>query len=164
MTGRTKKRIAQSKRVRAGSLAIVDQPRVARTCILRAFGLQTSCRLSLVLRVFCFRILAFTDAAALFVQSVFVLRYTCAPTATRSYLTTVCALFCFCSFLFCFFGDVRVLFVPLPFSLCMESTSYVFSFRVVFFYLVTTGWMFYISAYVGIHSINQSISINSKLA
>ena len=95
MTGRTKKRIAQSKRVRAGSLAIVDQPRVARTCILRAFGLQTSCRLSLVLRVFCFRILAFTDAAALFVQSVFVLRYTCAPTATRSYLTTVCVLFLF---------------------------------------------------------------------
>ena len=35
----------------------------------------------------------------------------------------------------------RVLFVPLPFSLCMESTSYVISFRMVFFYLVTTGWI-----------------------
>ena len=28
-----------------------------------------------------------------FVQSFFVLRYACAPTATRSYLTTVCLLF-----------------------------------------------------------------------
>ena len=27
----------------------------------------------------------------------------------------------------------------------MESTSYVLSFRVVFFYLVTTGWIFEIS-------------------
>ena len=33
----------------------------------------------------------------------------------------------------------------LPFSNCMESTSYVLSFRMVFFYLVTTGWIFYIS-------------------
>ena len=40
VTGRTKKRIAQSKRTRAGSHALVDQPQVARTCILRAFGLQ----------------------------------------------------------------------------------------------------------------------------
>ena len=40
VTGRTKKRIAQSKRTRAGSLALVDQPHVARTCILGTFGLQ----------------------------------------------------------------------------------------------------------------------------
>ena len=52
LTGRTKKRIAQSKRTRAGSLAIVDQPQVARACILRAFGLQMPCRLSLVLLFF----------------------------------------------------------------------------------------------------------------
>ena len=39
-----------------------------------------------------------------------------------------------------------VFFVPLPFSLlCMESTSYVLSFRMAFFYLVTTGWIFYVS-------------------
>ena len=40
VTGRTKKeRTTQSKRTRAGSLAIriVDWPKVARTCILRAF-------------------------------------------------------------------------------------------------------------------------------
>ena len=42
VTGRIKKRIAQSKRARAGSLAIVDLPQVARTCIFRAFGLQMS--------------------------------------------------------------------------------------------------------------------------
>ena len=36
-------------------------------------------------------------------------------------------------------------FVPCPLSLCMESTSYVLSFLMVFFYLVTTGWIFDIS-------------------
>ena len=41
----------------------------------------------------------------------------------------------------------------------MESASYVFSFRVVIFYLVTTGWIFDISAYVRIQSTNQSIII-----
>ena len=57
-------------------------------------------------------------------------------------ITTVCVLFVFVSPFFCFFGDDVVfpsIFVPLPFYLCTESTSYVFSFRVVFFYLVTTG-------------------------
>ena len=51
-TGRTKERIAQSKRTRAGSLALVDWPQVERTCTLRAFGLQMLRRLSLVLRLF----------------------------------------------------------------------------------------------------------------
>ena len=37
------------------------------------------------------------------------------------------------------------IFVPLPFFLCTESTSYVFPFRMVFFYIVTTGWIFDIS-------------------
>ena len=40
----------------------------------------------------------------------------------------------------------------LPFSLCMESTSYVLSFRILFFYLVTTGWIL-MSACVRIQSI-----------
>ena len=39
VTGRTKERTAQNKQARAGSLAIVDKPQVARTCILPAFGL-----------------------------------------------------------------------------------------------------------------------------
>ena len=40
VTVRTKDGIAQSKGARACSLAIVDQPQVARICIFRAFGLQ----------------------------------------------------------------------------------------------------------------------------
>ena len=36
---------------------------------------------------------------------------------------------------------------------CMEGTSYVLSFRMVFFYLVTTGWIFDISLCE--NSINQ---------
>ena len=40
----------------------------------------------------------------------------------------------------------RLFFVPLPFSLCMESTSYVCSSScMVFLYLVITGSIFYIS-------------------
>ena len=35
VTGRTKERISQSKRARAGSLAIVEQSQMARACILR---------------------------------------------------------------------------------------------------------------------------------
>ena len=35
--------------------------------------------------------------------------------------------------------------VPLPYYLCMKSMSYVFTSRMVFFYLGTTNWIFYIS-------------------
>ena len=57
-----------------------------------------------------------------------------APIATRVYF------FLFLLFLWrCRF--FRVFFVPLPFSLRMENTPYVLSFRMVFFYLVTTGWI-----------------------
>ena len=115
---------------------------MARTCILRAFGLQMSCRLSLVLRLFCFvlfhfRLFVFIEAVAF---GSIVLRYACATTATRSY------------------GDVAFsyFFLPLPFSLCTESTSYVLFFRMVFFYLVTTGWIFYISLFE--NYVNQSIN------
>ena len=56
-----KERIAQSKRAHAGSLAIDEKPQVARTCILRVFGLQISCRLSLMLLfvLFLFRFRSF---------------------------------------------------------------------------------------------------------
>ena len=37
VTRMAKERIAQSKQARAGSLAVVDYPQVARNCILRAF-------------------------------------------------------------------------------------------------------------------------------
>ena len=59
-----------------------------------------------------------------------VLRYAGPPIATLFY------------FPFWFIWRCRFFRVPLPFSLCMESTSYIFSFRMVFFYLVTTGWIF----------------------
>ena len=108
---------------------------------------MTSCRLSLLwgvefVSLFCFllrfRVYAFDQAAA---HRSIVLRYACAPTATRSYLTTVCVLFCLlllfwrshffrlflyhCLFLFCVESDVR--YVPRP------------PFRMVFFYLVATS-------------------------
>ena len=74
--------------------------------------------------------------------------YAGAPIATR--------VFFFLLFIrrLCFF---RVFFVPLPFSRCMESTSsYVVSFRMVFFFFVTTGWIFGISSCK--NSITQSIN------
>ena len=43
----------------------------------------------------------------------------------------------------------------------MESTSYVLSFRMVFFYLVTTGWVFDIS--LRENSINQSSNQRNHL-
>ena len=56
VAARTKDRIAQSKRARAGCLAIVDKAQVARSCILRAFlgCLQMPCCLALALRLLCF--------------------------------------------------------------------------------------------------------------
>ena len=39
----------------------------------------------------------------------------------------------------------NIFFVPFPLSVCIGSTSYVLYFRMVFFYLVTTGWIFDIS-------------------
>ena len=93
VTGRTKERIAQSKRARAGSLALVDESQVARTCSLRAFGLQMPWRffsgVTFVLFWFVFHLYAFVEAAAL--RSI-VLRYAVVPIVTRVS--------------FSFFGDV----------------------------------------------------------
>ena len=67
-----------------------------------------------------FRLYAFVEAAAL--RSI-VLRYAGVPLATR---------FSFINYYWrCRF--FRVFFVPFLLSLCMESTSYVLSFRMVFF-------------------------------
>ena len=107
--------------------------------------------LSLVLCLFCFILFCFVF--------IFCFHQSCGPSfnrssiymrseATRTYLITICVLFCFCFFPFCFFGDVTVseYFYPFLFSRCMETTSYVFPFRMVFFlYFVTTGWSFDIS-------------------
>ena len=72
VAGRTKERIAQSKRARAGSLALIDKPQVARTCILRVFGLKIDVmidvfpvKIVLFCFVFVFILYAFIEAAAL---------------------------------------------------------------------------------------------------
>ena len=140
VTGRTEKRIVQSKRARAGSLALVDRPQVARTCILRAFGLQMSWRLSLILRfvLFCF---VFVFMISLkprpFVQSSF------GKQASR--YPPVFFLLFFPPFVFLEMSLFPSFFLDhFPF-LFVWSTSYVLSFRMVFFYLVTTEWIFDIS-------------------
>ena len=46
---------------------------------------------------------------------------------------------------FLFFFEMSLfpsIFEPLPFSVCMESKSDVVPLRMVFFYLVTTSWIF----------------------
>ena len=49
-------------------------------------------------------------------------------------------------FAFCLFGDVTFSeYFLYHYRFLLESTSYVLSFRMVFFYLVTTGWIFDIS-------------------
>ena len=66
--GKTKKRIAQSKRVRAGSLAISCPATSGANLYLRAFGLQMSCGPSLMLCLFVLlrsRLYAFTEATVL---------------------------------------------------------------------------------------------------
>ena len=53
-----------------------------------------------------------------------------------------------------------------PLSLCMESTSYVLSFRMVCFYLVTTGWILDISLCenfrIGAMALSSYIVISSE--
>ena len=98
--------------------------------------------------LFRFRLFAFIEAAAL--RSI-VLRFSiCMRPDSHTQLPT--------KYLRTFFVSEMSLFssifVQLPFSLCMESTSYVFLLRMMFFYFVT-GWIFETSAYVRIES-NQS--------
>ena len=105
-----------------------------------------------MLCLFCFAsfsLYAFVEAAAL--CSIF-LRHAGVPIATRVFFS-----FFFFSFPFVYLEVSlfpSIFFVPFPLSLCMESTSYVLSFRMVFSYLVTTGWIFDISLCE--NSINQS--------
>ena len=76
--------------------------------------------------VLLYRLYAFVKAAGL--RSI-VLRYAGVPIATRVSF--------FSLFFVCLFGDVAfseyIFLVPFPLSPCMESTSYVLSFRMVFF-------------------------------
>ena len=107
MRVRIKDRIAQSKRARAGSLAIVEEPQAARTCILSFSGVTFVS--------FCF----VTTVSATFFVSI----------SSFFYVSLEMSLF-------------RSIFWTITVFLRMESTSYVFSFRMVYFYLVTTGCIF----------------------
>ena len=95
VTGRIKERVAQSKRARAGLLAILTSHKWRG--LVSSGRLVYMCHVVFVWGYVCF-VFVFTQAAAL--RSM-VLRYACVPTATRCYLSTaaVCVLFC------CFFGD-----------------------------------------------------------
>ena len=103
-------------------------------------------------RLFCFALLCFVFRLHAFVEAValrsIVLRYAGAPAATRVFSFWRCRFF-------------RVFLVPCPLSLCMESTSYVLFFRIMFFYIVTTDWSFDISLRESStnQSINQSINL-----
>ena len=85
-----------------------------------------------------FRLYALVEAAAL--RSI-VLRYAGAPVDTYVSFFFSLLFIWTCRFF-------RVCFAPFPLSLCMDcrGPSYVLSFRMVFFYLVTTGWIFEIRA------------------
>ena len=65
MTGRIKESIAHSKRACAGSLAIVDEPQVARTCILRADAVLSASGVTFVLLLFRFCLFFFYQASTL---------------------------------------------------------------------------------------------------
>ena len=118
VTGRTKERIAQRKRARAGSHAIIVDYNSYKWRELVS-SRRMSCCLSLVLRLFCFVSLPLSASCFVSVSSFF------------SFLWRYHFSEYFCTI-------YRFIFV-------MESSSYGFSFRMVFFYLLATGWIFYIS-------------------
>ena len=93
--------------------------------ILRAFGLRVSYRLTFVL--FCFFLNIFIEAKALHLRSI-VLRCAGAPTTKKCFF-----LFPFCLFWRCRFFPSIFCTIAISFSLCMESTLYVFSFQIVYF-------------------------------
>ena len=135
---------------------------MARTCILRADVVLSSSDVTFVLFCFVFVsfIFAFTEAAAL--RSIVIRSSIYMRPRQQHAVTTVCVLFRFYFFLSSFFRWRSLFFRVFlnhyhRFSLRMESTSYVSSFRMVFFYLVITGWIFDISLSCE-NSINQSIN------
>ena len=111
---------------------------MARTCILRAFGLQTPWRflsgVTFVLFCFVFHLYAFVEAAAL--RSI-VLRYAGVPIAIRVsfFLLLVWR---------CRFFRVSILYHFRFLSVWRERRTF-FPSGWCFFYLVTTGWIFDIS-------------------
>ena len=140
---------------------------MARTCILRAFGWQRpysfSSGVTFVLFCYVFRLYAFVEAdrgmfifpvqlttsrignltrlihTLLYVMTIHTYIHAGVPIATR-------VSFFFLPFLFIW--RCRFLGVFFPLSLCMESTSYVLSFRMVFFLPCDHGLFFYSSLFM----------------
>ena len=130
VTGRTKKRIAQSKWLVLVCSTLLTSHKWRELVssgrfVCRCHGVFLSQVLYVCFVLLRFRLDAFVEAAAL---RPIVLRHAGVPIATRVSF--------FLFFPFCLFGNVafsEYFFVPFPLYLCMESTSYVLSFRMVFF-------------------------------
>ena len=117
------------------------------TCILRAFGLQMSFGPSVVLRLFCF--VSFSCRGLSSNRSSIWMR----PDSHTCFLLV--------SFVSLEMSLFPSMFVPLPFSRCMESTSHVFPFRTMFFTL--WPWAgFFTLAYVIIQSSKGRTVIMSR--
>ena len=125
-----------NKRVHIGSPAIADRPQVARTCILRPFFVAVFFWRYVCFVLFRFRLFVFIESRAL--RSIDLLYSMHAPDSQKQLSHNCCVLLCFVPL--CFFGDVAFseYFVPLPFHFVWR-VPYVFSFRMGFFYRVTTG-------------------------
>ena len=128
VTGRTKEKIAQSKRARAGRSPLLISHKWRE--LVSSGRLVCRCHdafSGVTFVLFCF---VFVFMLSLkprpFIQSFFILRYAGASIATRVFFLSS----------FCLFGDVafsEYFLYHCRFSLCMESTtSYVFPFRMVF--------------------------------
>ena len=112
--------------------------------------------------LFRFRLFAFTEAAAL-LRSVVLRSSICMRPDSHTQLPNNC-LRSFSFLLLSFSVSSEMMsgffpsgYVPYYSFLCMESTSYVFPFRMMLFYLVTTGWIFYVRIQAIIQAITKSI-------
>ena len=144
VTVMTKERIAQSKRARAGALTLVDCSHKWRE-LVSSGRLVCKCHdVTFVLFCFDFVIMISLKPRPSFNR----------PSICRRPDSHTCFFLSFFHFFIWRRRFFRVFFVPFPLSLCMESTSYVLSFQMVFFYLVTTGWILDIS-----YGVIQSIEL-----
>ena len=127
--GRTKERIVQSKRSCAGSLAIVDQPQVARTCILRVFLFADAILLFSGVTFFFLRFSSFLLSSNLrpFVQSFF--HTVCMPPDSYTQLantTTVCVPFCYAHFPFLCIYMIYDIICRISRVLCTIAVSFLY--------------------------------------
>ena len=116
--------------------------------------------------LFRFYLFVFTEAAAL--RSVVLRSSICMRPDSQTQLPNNCLRpFSFLLLWRCRFfrADLCCRFLFASWRVCMESTSYVFPFRMVFFYLVTTGWNFYSRIQSITPAINPAInqSINQAI-